>query len=615
MEQQSAVKWGVLGTAGIARGCTIPGMQKAKGCELYAIAGRSLRKAQEFQEIFGFEKAYEGYEALLDDPEVDAVYIPLPNHIHCEWVIKALQAHKHVLCEKPVAMNESELRRMFAAAKENGVILMEAYAYLHSPYVQALKKIVENGEIGTVDYIDTAFLTQDYSEDFRLHKEYGGGGIYDVACYCTTMILSLIDSKIDYLKADAELDATGVDHMASIMLRFANGARASFHAGMALGVDTSDRYDRLFIHGSKGYIRSDVEYNQEGELSFNVCVKSEDGERKVHTKSVYAASNYCLEIEQMNACIRGGEKPHISEEFSIRNMRLLDRILDAVGYTNAREEFFLDNGVAIPAVGFGSYMATKTDGAQTIRQALTEGYRYIDTASFYQNEEQIGEAVAGSGIARDQIFLCSKVWPGDLGRDKTLASFEASCKKLRTDYLDMLLIHWPKEDHTAADWKEKAQESWAVMEELYESGRVRVIGLSNFLPHHIRAILETAHIKPMVDQLELHVGYMQEYTLQYLRKEGILPQAWSPLGRARMLKDARILAMAQRYGRTPAQILLRYLLQRGIPVIPKASAPERMRQNLDVFGFALSEDDMSYLSCLPQCGWSGEHPDLENEKE
>lgn len=220
-EEKGTVKWGVMGTAGIASWGTIPGMQKAKGCGLYAIAGRSLEKAQAYKESFGFEKAYKGYDALLSDPEVEAVYIPLPNDIHCEWVIKALNAHKHVLCEKPLAMNEGELRRMFAAARDNGVILMEAYAYLHSPYICRLKEIISSGEIGKVDYIDTAFLTQDYSEDIRLHKEQGGGGIYDVGCYCTSMILSLIDSPVKYIKADAEFGGTGVDHMASVLIGFA----------------------------------------------------------------------------------------------------------------------------------------------------------------------------------------------------------------------------------------------------------------------------------------------------------------------------------------------------------------------------------------------------------
>ncbi len=607
------VKWGVLGTAGIAASCTIPGMQKAEGCELYAVAGRSLKKAEDFRERFGFEKAYEGYDALLEDPQVEAVYVPLPNDIHCQWVIKALEAGKHVLCEKPLAMNESEVRRMFEAARKSGRILMEAYAYLHSPYVKRLKQIISDGVIGEVDYIDTAFLTQDYSEDFRLHKDKGGGGIYDIGCYCTTMILSLVDSPIRYLKTDAELDQEGVDHFASVMMQFENGVRASFHAGMCLGTDSNDRYDRLFIHGSKGYIRSDVEYNQEGDLCFTVTVKDENGDRTSHTEKVFSASNYSLELDQMNACIREKETPYITEAFSLRNMHLLDRILDLSGYTDVRESFTLDNGVTIPAVGFGSYLATEKSETEVIKSALDAGYRYIDTASFYHNEEQIGKALSEYGIPREEVFLCSKVWKTDLGREKTLRSFAESCQRLRTDYLDLYLIHWPKDDPDDPDWKEKVQGSWAAMEELYEQGKVRAIGLSNFLPHHIMALTETAKIKPMVDQLELHPGYMQEYTLSYLRGEGILPQAWSPLGRARVLQDPVVLSLADKYGKSAAQLLLRYLLQRGIPVIPKASSPERLAENKKIFDFAISPEDMSMLSTLPQTGWSGEHPDRANE--
>ena len=606
------VKWGVLGTAGIAAGCTIPGMKKAKSCELYAIAGRSIEKAMAFQERFGFQKVYEGYDALLADPEVEAVYIPLPNNIHCEWVEKALKAHKHVLCEKPIAMNESELRRMFKTAKENGVILMEAYAYLHSPYVNSLKKIVECEEIGKIDYIDTAFLTQDYSEDFRLHKELGGGGIYDIGCYCTTMILSLVDSNIEYIKADAELDKTGVDHMAGVLIKFTNGVRASFNAGMMLGVDTNDRYDRLFVHGSKGYIRSNVEYNQEGDLEFEITFKDGKDERILHKAKVNSESNYCLEIEQLNDCILNGATPHISEEFSIKNMRLLDKILDMVGYNDAKEEFILDNGVSIPAVGFGSYLSTEKKGKQNIKDALDAGYRYIDTASFYNNEEEIGEAIAESGIPREDLFLCSKIWATDLGRKNTFASFAISCEKLKTDYLDMLLIHWPKKNSDDANWCDKMLDTWSAMEELYRDGRVRVIGLSNFLPHHIQPILDDGRIRPMVDQLELHVGYMQEYTLSYLKKEGILAQAWSPLGRARIMSDDSITKLAEKYSVSNAQILLRYLVQRQIPVIPKASSIERMKENKDIFGFRISDEDMSFLSCLPPMGFSEEHPDFVN---
>ena len=165
------VKWGVLGTANIARGCTIPGMKLADNCELYAIAGRSEEKAKAFKDEFGFCKAYAGYDALIEDPDVQAVYIPLPNDLHLKWVKAALKSGKHVLCEKPLALNAKEAREMFETAKENNVILMEAYAYLHTPYIESLKKDITSGIIGDVDYIESAFITQGYKEDIRLHKE------------------------------------------------------------------------------------------------------------------------------------------------------------------------------------------------------------------------------------------------------------------------------------------------------------------------------------------------------------------------------------------------------------------------------------------------------------
>lgn len=268
----------------------------------------------------------------------------------------------------------------------------------------------------------------------------------------------------------------------------------------------------------------------------------------------------------------------------------------------------LYNGVEIPMVGYGSYLATKGTGNDTIRLALDAGYRYIDTARFYDNEEEIGQALKEYGIAREEIFLCSKVWPTELGYEKTREAFETSCKNLGTDHLDMYLIHWPKKSQSG-DWVTPLREGWKALEDLYAEGRVRAIGLSNFLPHHIRPLLETAKVKPMLDQLELHAGYMQEYTLAYLAKEEIIPQAWSPIGRGRLLGDERIKALADKYKKSNAQILLRYLIDRGIPVIPKASAIERMKENLDIFDFSLTEDEISALSCMPQTGWSGEHPD------
>ena len=263
------VKWGILGTANVARWGTIPGMKQSPSCELYAIAGRNPEKAESYKRDYGFEKAYGSYDELINDPDVQAIYIPLPNDLHLKWVKAALQSGKHVLCEKPLALNANEAKEMFQTAKDCGVYLMEAYAYLHSPYVESLRNDVKSGLIGDVDYIDTAFVTQGYKEDFRLHKEHGGGAMYDLGCYCTTMILSLIDSDPVFVKASAEFSDLGVDLMTAGLIRFANGARANFNVGMMLGVNTNSRYDRLFIHGDRGVIRSEVEYNQQGDAGSN----------------------------------------------------------------------------------------------------------------------------------------------------------------------------------------------------------------------------------------------------------------------------------------------------------------------------------------------------------
>lgn len=322
-----AVKWGVLGTAGIAKGCTIPGMKEANNCELYAIAGRNEKKVNDFKQAFGFQKAYVGYDRLLEDPDVQAVYIPLPNHLHKEWVIKALNAGKNVLCEKPLALNAEDAKAMFAAAKENKVILMEAYAYLHSPYITSLKADLKSGIIGDADYIETAFLTQGYVEDIRIHKEMGGGALYDLGCYCTTMILSMTDSEPEYVKAEAEFNDKGVDVFTSAIMQFKNGVRAAFTVGMVFPPGSDARQDRLYIHGSKGTIRSDVEYNQSGELRYTI---TQDGKETLRRISV--RQNYTLETEQFGRCIENGEEPFVSPGFSIRNAKLLDVILEQIEY-------------------------------------------------------------------------------------------------------------------------------------------------------------------------------------------------------------------------------------------------------------------------------------------
>lgn len=322
------IKWGILGTANICTYGTIPGMKLSESCELYAIAGRNPEKVRKFKEKYGFEVAYNSYDELLHDENIQAVYIPLPNDIHLKWVKEALKNRKHVLCEKPMALNANEATEMFATASEYGVHLMEAYAYLHSPYVASLKADIESGLIGDVDYIESAFITQGYKEDFRLHKELGGGAMYDLGCYCTTMILTLIDSEPEFVKAVAEFTDLGVDNNTSGIIRFKDGARASFNVGMILGENSNSRFDRLYIHGTKGSIRSDVEYNQAGEVSYKIFTNDGVIERKVSVPQ-----NYSLEIENMSRCIMYGDKLHVTPDFSIKNAELIDKVLKEIGYT------------------------------------------------------------------------------------------------------------------------------------------------------------------------------------------------------------------------------------------------------------------------------------------
>lgn len=273
--------------------------------------------------------------------------------------------------------------------------------------------------------------------------------------------------------------------------------------------------------------------------------------------------------------------------------------------------FVLKNGVRMPCVGYGTYKSTEGRDESIVSLALEAGYRLLDTAAVYGNEEQVGNAVRKSGIPRKEIFLTSKVWKTELGYENTRRSFMESLEKLGTDYLDLFLLHWPKPDPGSEDWKELDRESWRALEEFYEQGKVRAIGVSNFLPHHIDALMETARIQPMVDQLELHVGYLQPEAVRYCREKGIQVQAWSPLGRRRVLEEPEVVRLAEKYGVSAAPFLLKFLLQQHIGVIPKASSMERMRQNLDLPDFEIAKEDMQFLCCLPQIGWGGEHPDLQ----
>lgn len=322
------INWGVIGTAGIAKGCTIPGMQQAENCNLYAIAGRSLEKAKAYQAEFGFQVAYDSYEALLADPEVEAVYIPLPNELHYEWTIKALQAKKHVLCEKPLAPTPVQIQAMFECAKENGVLLMEAYAYLHSPLMAAIKDEIKFGTIGDVLYMESQFITSDYDiSNIRMRKETYGGATYDLGCYTTTQILWMLEDEPVKVQAVADFSDQGIDTYTSGLLTFADGKKASFICAMVLATDKDRRIDCLRIHGTQGDIYCDARFNQAGELTYTLTVGEEST-----VKTVSTPHNYRLEVEQLGRCITDGEKPHVTEEFTMRNARLMEKILNIIGY-------------------------------------------------------------------------------------------------------------------------------------------------------------------------------------------------------------------------------------------------------------------------------------------
>lgn len=325
------IKWGVLGTAGIAKEQTIPGMKEADNCELYAIAGRNIEKAKEFQEMFGFEKVYGSYEELLQDPEVEAVYIPLPNTLHYEWTVKALEAKKHVLCEKPLAPSEEVARQMIEAAEKNGVLLMEAFAYLHSPFTKAVKAELDAKTIGDVVYMESTFITSDYDiSNIRMRRDTLGGCLYDLGCYNTTQILWMLEEEPERVQAISDFSEENIDVNTTAIMNFESGKRAVMHSGMVLSKEIEEKFDRIDnfrIHGTKGSIRSDIQFNQCGKLAYVVSV----GNKEV-VKVIDTPQNYGLEVEQFGRCIRDGEKLHVSHEFTLKNARLMDRILKEIKY-------------------------------------------------------------------------------------------------------------------------------------------------------------------------------------------------------------------------------------------------------------------------------------------
>ncbi|MFD2829933.1 aldo/keto reductase [Corticicoccus populi] len=273
------------------------------------------------------------------------------------------------------------------------------------------------------------------------------------------------------------------------------------------------------------------------------------------------------------------------------------------------DTFKLSNGVEIPCVGFGTWQTPDGEVARdSVKKAIESGYRHIDTAATYDNEGGVGEGIKASGVSREDLFLTSKVWNSDRGYDKTIAAFNTSLEKLGTDYLDLYLIHWPANEQQFENWDEINVDTWRAITDLYKEGKIKAIGTSNFLPHHLESLVNT-EVKPMVNQIEYHPGYTQDEAVEYCKKHDILVEAWSPIGSGRLLDNGTLNAIADKYDKSVAQLCIRYALQHDILPLPKSVTPERIEANTHVFDFEINSEDMEIIDAMKDISFSGVHPD------
>ena len=272
--------------------------------------------------------------------------------------------------------------------------------------------------------------------------------------------------------------------------------------------------------------------------------------------------------------------------------------------------YILSNGVHIPLIGFGTWQTPDDEiGIRAVLTALQVGYRHIDTAQGYRNEEAVGKAVRESGIPREQVFITSKLDNPNHGYDNVMNSFEQTLQKLGTDYLDLFLIHWPNPLQYRSTWQHTNAETWKAFEELYEARKIRAIGISNFRQHHIDELMKTAKVAPMVNQIRLCPGETQDELVTYCRDRNILLEAYSPLGTGQIFKVPEVAEIAAKYGKTIAQVCIRWSLQNGFLPLPKSVTESRIRENIDVFDFELSDDDTETIAGLIGCVGVSKDPD------
>lgn len=277
---------------------------------------------------------------------------------------------------------------------------------------------------------------------------------------------------------------------------------------------------------------------------------------------------------------------------------------------NLQDCYTLSNSVKIPCLGLGTWKVPTEQVIPAVKEAIKIGYRHIDTATSYGNEAGVGQAIKESGIPREELFITSKLWNPHQGYDSTHEAFQRTIDDLGLDYLDLYLIHWPiGKEFPREQWKELNRATWKAFEELYEAGKIRAIGVSNFLPHHFEDLMVTAKIQPMVDQLEIHPGMVQEEAVTYAKEKGMLVEAWSPLSTGRIFEVKKMQELSVKYNKTIAQICLRWNLQKGNLPIPKSVTPSRIEENTKIFDFEIEKEDMKIIDELTDCGWSGFDPD------
>ncbi|RKM63118.1 aldo/keto reductase [Butyrivibrio sp. XB500-5] len=281
---------------------------------------------------------------------------------------------------------------------------------------------------------------------------------------------------------------------------------------------------------------------------------------------------------------------------------------------NQNDVYKLSNGVGVPCIGFGTWQTPEGDVAvSSVEHAIKAGYRHIDTAQVYGNEEGVGKGIRigiiDEGLTREDIFVTTKIWNDKHSYDLCKSSFDESLRKLGLDYVDMLLIHWPNPAAFRDRWEEANAETWRAMEELYESGKVRSIGISNFRQHHIEALLKTAKIKPMVNQIRLCPGATQDELVAYCKEQGMILEAYSPLGTGQIFDVPEMKKLAEKYGKSIAQICVRFSLQMGFLPLPKSVHADRIKENLDVFDFELEAGDVKLIADLKGCVGYESDPD------